>query len=242
MEVDHSEDKRFGCRGVKQRKVIMAMHTLDNFVGHPQTGYLRKSAALLRRTVEPGVSPTRTLIDRFLRMVLTGDGPVFASAAALTEGRLEVRRVGNVLYTRDFAERFLRLLLQLGGRVPACVNSLQTHFQLEGNELGHLMPEHSKTLWPIVADLQLSPDVVAWKAALYARAVARHEHQVLTVDGTMKVTMGVMLRRQALRPLRSSPALEELPEASFDVQEAACADNVAFTVRGMGGSASEHPS
>ena len=72
----------------------------------------------------------------------------------------KVRRVGNVLFTRCFAEVFLRLMPLNDSRLRRCMDLFQTHIQLSGNELGLLVPEHPKTMhtpqlyfsfWSVVA-------------------------------------------------------------------------------------------
>ena len=58
----------------------------------------------------------------------------------------KVRRVGNILSTRYFADVFLRLILLNDSCLGWCMDLFQTHIQLSGNELGLLVPEHPQTM------------------------------------------------------------------------------------------------
>ena len=47
------------------------------------------------------------------------------------------------------------------------MNRLQCDIHLQGCQLGHMLPEHPKTMWPVAEDIVRSPDVSAGKSALY---------------------------------------------------------------------------
>ena len=85
------------------------------------------------------------------------------------------RLVGNVFCDRGFADVFLGHLMQTGGRMRVAMNRLQCDIQLQGCQLGHTLPEHPKTMWPVAEDTVRSPDVATWKSALY--------DGLLSVDG-----------------------------------------------------------
>ena len=54
-----------------------------------------------------------------------------------------------------------------------------------------MLPEHPKTMWPVAEDAVRSPDVSAWKSTLYDVLPSADGFRVLSVDGTMKIAMGV---------------------------------------------------
>ena len=80
------------------------------------------------------------------------------------------------------------------------MNRLQRDMQLQGCLLGHMLPEHPKTMWPVVEDIVRSPDVSAWTSALYDGLRSLDGFHILSVDGTVKIAMGVR-RRDAETPL-----------------------------------------
>ena len=115
-------------------------------------------------------------------------------------GAAAARQVGNVFHDRGFADVFLRYLMQTGGRMHMTMNRLQCDMQLQGCQLGHMLPEQPKTMWPLAEDVVRSPDVSAWKSALCDGLRSADGFHVLCVDGTMKIAMGVR-RRDAGTPL-----------------------------------------
>ena len=96
-------------------------------------------------------------------MPLTASGPRFV-CKDIGSRAVAARRVGNVFYDRGFADVFLRHLMQTGGRM---LNRLQCDIQLQSCQLGHTLLEHPKTMWPVAEDIVRSPDVSAWKSAVY---------------------------------------------------------------------------
>ena len=129
-----------------------------------QADYLRRSAALIRSSV--GALPcTHRLHDDEFRLLLSGSSPCLKGKEAGT-GTLPVRRVGNTYYDKEFADIVLRYLLQSGRRLTTSLNRFQCDIQLRGCVLGHVLPEHAKTMWPKVDDVLHSPDVTAWQQAL----------------------------------------------------------------------------
>ena len=80
------------------------------------------------------------------------------------------------------------------------MNRLQCDIQLQACQPGHMLPEHPKTMLPVAEDIVRSPDVSKWKSALYDGLRSADGFHVLSVDGTMKIAMGVR-RRDAGTPL-----------------------------------------
>ena len=60
-----------------------------------------------------------------------------------------------------------------------------------------MLPDHAKTMWPKVEDVLHSPDVTAWQQALMNNLHLSDGFRVLSLDGTMKIAMG--LRRYETR-------------------------------------------
>ena len=81
-------------------------------------------------------------------------------------GAVPARRVRNVFHDRGFADVFLRHLKQTEGRKHMTMNREQCDIQLQGCQLGHMLPEHPNTSWPVAEDIVCSPYVSAWKSGL----------------------------------------------------------------------------
>ena len=192
----HCAERHFVCSGTKQLRAIMSMFQCDLYRGRHQANYLTRSAALIRSSVGALSCTHRLHVDDEFRLLLSGSGPCFIGKEART-GTLPVRRVGNMYYDREFAEIVLRYLLQSGSRLTTSLNRFQCDIQLRGCVLGHMLPEHAKTMWPIVEDVLRSPDVTAWQQALMNNLHSSDGFRVLSLDGTMKIAMG--LRRYETR-------------------------------------------
>ena len=136
------------------------------------------------------LSCTRRLrVDGEYRVLLTASGPRFV-CKDIGSCAVAARRIGNVFCDRGFADVFLRHLMQTGGRMHMAMNRLQCDIQLQGCQQGHVLPEHPKTMWPVAQDIVRSPDVSAWKSALYRRPSVSKRFHVLSVDRLPWVSAG----------------------------------------------------
>ena len=196
---NHSAERHFACSGTKQLRAIMSMFQCDLYRGRHQADYLGRSAALIRSSVGALSCTHRLHVDEEFRLLLSGSGPCFIGKEART-GTLPVRRVRKMYQEREFADVLLRYLLQSGSRLTTSLNRFKCDIQLRGCVLGHILPEHAKTMWPKVEDVLHSPDVTAWQHALKNNLRSSDGFRVLSLDGTMKIAMG--LRRYETRILR----------------------------------------
>ena len=159
----HEPERRFVCSGTKHLRAVMALHQCDFFRGRRLADILARSAKLIRCSVGPLSCTRRLRVDREYRVLLTASGPMFV-CKDIGSGAVAARRVGNVFYDRGFA-----------------VHSAK----LQGCQLGHMLPEHPETMWPVADDIVRS-DVSAWKSALYDGLPSADGFHVLSVDGTMR--------------------------------------------------------
>ena len=123
LECDHSPGL-FVFSGKKQLKMAMSQFEAAMYTDSHPGRHLHRTSLLPWEQALEGVTADKNAIDRHLRVVLDGDGPrLVSSRAAVTTERL--RRVGSILYTRQFGERLLReLLLCHGGlRTSLCRNT-----------------------------------------------------------------------------------------------------------------------
>ena len=99
-----------------------------------------------------------------------------------SNGALAVRRVGNM-------DVLLRHQLQSGSRIKTLLNRFKC--DVDGCVLGQMLPENAKTIWPIVEDVLHGPDVTAGRQALIDNLHDADGCRVLSLDGTMKIAMGL---------------------------------------------------
>ena len=109
---------------------------------------------LRRAAVVPAVA---CRVDGEYRALLTASGPRFVC-----------KDIGYLMLT--------------GGRTHTTMNHLQCDIQLRGCQLGHLLPEHPKTMRPVAEDIVRNSDVSAWKSALFDGHRSEDGFHVLSVD------------------------------------------------------------
>ena len=170
----HGTEKRFVCSGTKQLRAVMAVHQCNLFRGRRPADNLARSAELIRCSVGVLSCTRRLRVDGEYRVLLTAVGLRFV-CKDIGSDAVAAHRVWNVFHDRSFADVFLKYLT--GGRMHMTMNRLQC----EGCQLGHMRPEHPKTMWPVAEDAVRSPDVSAWKSTLYDVLRSADGFRVLSV-------------------------------------------------------------
>ena len=89
------------------------------------------------------------------------------------------------------------------------LNRFQCDIRLRGCVLGHKLPENAKTIWPIVEDVLRSPNIAAWRQALIDNLYNVGGCRVLSLDGTMKIAMGLR-RYETMIPRREDGSADTL--------------------------------
>ena len=102
----------------------LSLHDTDTLQGVRRGNYLRRSAQVLRRTVQPPLPRSKNAIDRSLRLLLRADGPVFVNERTVKQGG-EARRLGKLWYTHDFAEKIFQEMLLNHAKVGIETESLE---------------------------------------------------------------------------------------------------------------------
>ena len=120
----HTEKKQFVCSGTKQMRIVLSLHDTDMLQGVRRGNYLRRSAQVLRRTVQPPLPRSKNAIDRSLRLLLRANGPVFVNERTVKQGG-EARRLGKLWYTHDFAEKIFQEMLLNHAKVGIETESLE---------------------------------------------------------------------------------------------------------------------
>lgn len=69
--------------------------------------YLLRSAQVLQEQVQPPLPSSVNWIDKSIRLVLDSTGPRYVNVTVLGHS-LVARRVGNIYYTRPFAEQLFQ--------------------------------------------------------------------------------------------------------------------------------------
>ena len=108
---------------------------------------------------------------------------------------------------KEFADVLLRHQLQSGSRIETFLNRFQCDVQLRGCVLGQMLPESAKTTWPKVEDTLHGPDVTAWRQALINNLHDADGCRVLSLDGTMKIAMGLR-RYETMIPHREDGVVD----------------------------------
>ena len=105
---------------------------------------------------------------------------------------VRARRVGNLYYTRCFANVFLREMALAKGRLQEALTRLQLHFCTQGSEMTKLLPQHGRVMWKVVQDIFNLDPVRELMSGFFSQLYADEEFETLPIDGTVKVCLGIM--------------------------------------------------
>ena len=116
LERAHAHERGCVASGTKQKRLVYALYDSDVLAGRDPMDLLCRSASAMRESVVPALPPHQNAIDKLVRLVLAEDGPEYRNAAWLGSSSL-VRRVGNLYYTRGFANLLFREIMMAKGRL-----------------------------------------------------------------------------------------------------------------------------
>ncbi|CAE7621147.1 unnamed protein product [Symbiodinium sp. KB8] len=183
----HTEPKQYVPSGTKQMKIIIALHDSNQCAGRHDDSYLRRSAAVLRRTVQPDLNRRSNHIDKEIRLVLTERGPEYWNAATVRSTSL--RRVRNLYYTRGMAQLIYEEMVNNSAKVYAAHAAILRRI---APECASLLPRHSKHWWPIVEDIFISPPIQRMTEDIMHELIAHEELETISMDATMRCCLPVL--------------------------------------------------
>ena len=85
----HVQRSQYVCSGTKQMKVICALFDHDQFSRKDAVDLLKRSAAILACQVVPALNNHHNDIDRYIRLVLTEQGPKYFNISSLQRAPLD---------------------------------------------------------------------------------------------------------------------------------------------------------
>ena len=113
----HTPRQQYTASGTKQLKLIIALHDQDRLQGRPSSvDYLRRSAAIMRSTIDPALPGKSNNIDKGIRLVFTQRGPEFWNLNSTITSPL--RRTRNLYYTMEFAQKLYQRSLTCHAKAP----------------------------------------------------------------------------------------------------------------------------
>ena len=206
----HTSKRQYVCSGTKQMRVIIALWDNDQLTGRDNTRYLERSAVLLADTIGPGFDSRQNSVDKRIRLVLTGSGPVYFSCKHVDDST-DCRRVGNVYYNREFAEVLKAEVLVHNCKIRSLLPRLAMIATGKGSELSSLFPTKQETWWGLVEDVFTSHAVKCLAKSYMDVMVQNEEMETLSIDATMKITMSIagQAHWQADRATKESAAIRE---------------------------------
>jgi hypothetical protein len=187
----HVASTQYCCSGTKQIKIIIALYDNDVFLQQAPCNLLRRSAAILRQSVHPGLDSSRNDIDRYIRLVIDNNGVNFVNAESVVSS-LSIRRVGNLMYTKGFAVLLFKEVLVHNCKIAAVIPRLMMHMHAAGSELGNLLPTHHRYWWPLVEDIFWSPGIQALKKSLMDELETYTEYTSISMDATLRCCMSIL--------------------------------------------------
>ena len=190
LQSHHSAKNQFVCSGTKQIKIILSLHDADCARRNMQFSYLQRSAAYLRQHVDPPLPAKRNAVDRYVRLLFTAAGPMYCNESALGVTVL-ARRVRNIYYDRSFAEILYQELVLHHANVKSIWGRLHLRCVEAGNELGNLLPTHTRHWWPIIEDVFMCKAIQTLLASIELTLRSDSEFLCISIDATLKVAMSI---------------------------------------------------
>ena len=118
---------------------------------------------------------------------VAGSNPRFASKEVRT-GKFVVSGLKTPQGVRGC---FTSISVSVRKQYHVMSKSFQCDVQLHGCVLGQMLLEKAKTIWPTVEDVLHGPEVTAWHHPLTNNLHSSDGFRVLSLDGTMKLVMGL---------------------------------------------------
>ncbi|CAE8627570.1 unnamed protein product [Polarella glacialis] len=191
MTTYHVPSAQFCCSGTKQLKVVIALYDNDILMRQVHCKLLSRSAEIVRNTVFPEIQSNIMIIDKLLRVVFDHDGIKFVNADYAINDEI-VRRVGNLFYTRRFAELLLREVLIYNGKMKSVMQRIAIQVASQGCEIANLLPVNGKSWWPMVEDVFASPAVQALRYVLLAELETHTEYTSISIDATLRFCLSIL--------------------------------------------------
>ncbi len=183
----HDQKHRFCASGTKQLRVVVALFDNDIVTGQAKTSkYLQRSAEILQQDVRPCLSPSQTLIDKLIRLIVDKNGPRMINRSQIGTS-IALRRVGNVYYTLDLAEAVFKAAVLSRTQFRGVGTTLLLKCQETGSELSSLLP-NPKGLWwhGMLEDIFYSQPVLTMTRDLLSECEHHDEYSRISMDGTVK--------------------------------------------------------
>jgi hypothetical protein len=205
---------QFAASGTKQVKLRIARYDNDQLRELPLANdYLARTARLLRDMIAPAELSRLGKIDNSLRLVQGRAGPFYVLKETVLG--MGLRRVGNVFFTREFAHALFTDSMLCRGSVRGAVDRATLRYQEAGGQLASLLPQRRDTWERLVEDVYYSPRVEALLFRCMQQCEEHTEMQVLSMDCTMRVCMGLLAQAtyrhaRAIRCVQALPAEEAL--------------------------------
>ncbi|CAK0792945.1 unnamed protein product, partial [Prorocentrum cordatum] len=180
--------------GTKQMKMVFAMFDSDRCQGKSQGRYLERTAQMLRESVKPALACLR--IDRDIRLLLDGAGPIFINAAAIMSEPPEgpttlARRVGDTYYSHAFAEIIFKEFMLNHGRARPTRARIVARCAEAGSQLTHLLPQEVTKWLELLEDLLSAPFVRAARDQLMQQLLDHDEFVHVSIDATIRAAMRI---------------------------------------------------
>ena len=137
----HAAEFRYCTGSSKQFRLALALWDYDCLSKGEcadSGDYLRRSVALMRKSVQPPLKSTLmgARADKYIGLVLTKDGPLYYNR----QNTDNCRRVGNFYYDHSFATNLLHHCLLAKGSIRGTISAITKDLSAQGCETSRLLP------------------------------------------------------------------------------------------------------
>ncbi len=112
------------------------------------------------------------------------------------------RRVGNIYYTRRFAEAVYKEMILSNAKVKSMIPRILLQTAEAGSSLGNLFSASGRDWWPLVEGVFTAPPVVELYKGLLREATRNDVMESISVDATLRCCLRIV----GQAPYRCPPA------------------------------------
>ena len=215
LDAYHTAKVNFCAGGSKQFRLVLALWDGDSAAGVDASDhYLARSSDIMRKTVKPHLDKGCMGIraDKGLRLLFSGNGPIYVNRKSVMRRRSGVRRVGNFFYDLDFALKMFRNALLSSGSITQTMCRVTQALSSSGCDTVALLPSHSSIWAKLLEDVLFSPAVTQCVQSHVEDCRKHGEFESLSIDCTFRMMMSL----QGQAPYRAPRALRMLSALPAD--------------------------
>ena len=195
-----------------------------------QTGFLARSASIIRSDVKPPVPTKIVQIDNTVGYVMDDNGPRIMAFHSIKK-RHDLRRVGNLHYTYNFACAFLQAAVAGNGSLQRIFTTFLGNCTRHSGQMSSLIPRATNGFsMNVLEDLMYSEPFQQHRRALLDECREHDEFRYISIDATFKINLKV-IGQASFHSSQSAREHAVIPEDEAGYRTLTCRGPTAVLIR-----------